>query len=120
VQPKHATTYYLEASGPSGTVKQDATVDVNTVVQSSIEATPAEVAYVKVGNKVLTQESSELKWAVTNADAISVTPIGNVVAIDQEKRRHIPFRLKPQLFRDPVSGRISTTILAGQMLFRPA
>jgi hypothetical protein len=53
VQPKHATTYYLEASGPSGTVKQDATVDVNTVVQSSIEATPAEVAYVKVGNKVL-------------------------------------------------------------------
>jgi hypothetical protein len=118
VQPKHATTYYLEASGPSGTVKQDATVDVNTVVQSSIEATPAEVAYVKVGNKVLT--SSELKWPVTNADAISVTPIGNVVAIDQEKRRHIPFRLKPQLFRDPVSGRISTTILAGQMLFRPA
>jgi hypothetical protein len=85
VQPKHTTTYYYEASGPGGVVKQDATVNVNPVVQSSLEATPAEVHYVKVGNKVLTQESSELKWTATNADTISVDPMGKVAANGQEK-----------------------------------
>ena len=85
VQPKHTTTYSFEASGPGGTVKQDATVNVNTVVQSSLEATPPTVTYVKVGNKVLTQESSELKWAATNADAISVMPLGKVSATGEQK-----------------------------------
>jgi len=85
VSPRQTTTYTFEASGPGGLVKQDATVNVNPVVQSSLEATPPEVHYVKVGNKVLTQESSELKWTATNADTISVTPIGNVAANGQEK-----------------------------------
>jgi hypothetical protein len=85
VQPKHTTTYHFEASGPGGTVRQDATVNVNTVVQSSLEATPSAVTYIKVGNKVMTQESSELKWTATNADAISVTPVGNVAATGEQK-----------------------------------
>jgi hypothetical protein len=85
VSPRHTTTYAFEASGPGGLVKQDATVNVNPVVQSSLEATPVEVQYLKVGNKVLTQESSELKWTSTNADSISVDPIGKVAATGQEK-----------------------------------
>ena len=85
VSPRQTTTYTFEASGPGGLVKQDATVNVNPVVQSSLETTPAEIHYLKVGNKVLTQESSELKWTSTNADSISVDPIGKVAATGQEK-----------------------------------
>jgi len=85
VSPRHTTTYFYEASGPGGFVKQDATVNVNPVVQSSLETTPAEIHYLRVGNKVLTQESSDLKWTVTNADAISIDPIGKVAATGQEK-----------------------------------
>jgi len=84
VQPKHTTTYYYEASGPGGTVKKDATVTVNPTVQSSLELTPAQVQYVKVGDKVLTQEPSQLSWSATNANTVSVTPIGNVAANGQQ------------------------------------
>ncbi len=85
VSPKHTTTHAFEASGPGGLVKQDATVNVNPVVQSSLETTPAEIHYVKIGQKVLTQESSELKWTSTNADSITVAPIGKVAATGQGK-----------------------------------
>jgi len=100
VQPKRTTTYYFEASGPGGVVKKDATVTVNPVVQSSLEVTPAEVQYVKVGDKVLTQEPSELKWTATNANTISVIPIGNVAANGQQ-----------QVLPDPkqVSGPVNET-----------
>jgi hypothetical protein len=85
VRPKRTTTYYFEASGPGGTVKKDATVTVDPTVQSSLEVTPAQVQYVKVGDKVLTQEPSEMKWTATNANTVLVTPIGNVAANGQEK-----------------------------------
>jgi len=110
VQPRHTTTYYFEASGPGGTVKQDATVNVNPVVQSSLEATPAEVHYVKVGNKVLTQESSELKWRATNADTISVTPIGKVAANGQEKL--VP---EPRQVTGPVNETQTYTLAASNI-----
>jgi hypothetical protein len=110
VQPSRTTTYYFEASGPGGTVKQDATVNVNTVVQSSIEATPAEVHYVKVGNKVLSQESSELKWTATNADKISVAPIGNVAANGQEKL--VP---EPKQVTGPVNETQTYTLAASNI-----
>ncbi len=80
VSPRQTTTYDFEASGPGGFVKQDATVNVNPVIQSSLETTPAEVHYLKVGNKVLTQESTDLKWTVSNGDTITVEPVGKVAA----------------------------------------
>ncbi len=85
VSPRHTTTYLYEASGPGGFVKQEATVNVNPVVQSSLETSPSEIHYLRVGNKVMTQESSDLKWTVTNADAIAIDPIGKVAASGQEK-----------------------------------
>jgi hypothetical protein len=84
VQPRRTTTYYFVASGPGGVVKKDATVTVNPTVQSSLEVTPAQVRYVKVGDKVLTQEPSELKWTATNANTVSITPIGSVTANGQQ------------------------------------
>ena len=85
VSPRRTTTYLYEASGPGGFVKQEATVNVNPVVQSSLEATPPEIHYLRVGNKVLTQESADLKWTVSNADAIAIDPMGKVAATGQEK-----------------------------------
>jgi len=107
VSPRQTTTYTFEASGPGGLVKQDATVNVNAVVQSSLETTPAEVRYLKVGNKVLTQESSELQWTSTNADSISVDPIGKVAASGQEK-----LTPKPNQVTGPISESKSYTLTA--------
>ncbi|HVP52727.1 MAG TPA: OmpA family protein [Terriglobales bacterium] len=110
VQPKRTTTYYFEASGPGGMVKKDATVQVNSMVQSSLELTPAEVQYVKVGDKVLTQEPSELKWTATNANTISVTSIGNVAANGQQTV--LP---DPKQVAGPVNETKTYTLTAGNV-----
>ncbi|HUI82964.1 MAG TPA: OmpA family protein [Candidatus Binatia bacterium] len=85
VQPKHTTTYDFQASGPGGLAKQQATVNVNPVVTSTLEATPAEMGYVKVGNKILRQDAADLKWTTTNADTMSITPMGPVAASGEQK-----------------------------------
>ena len=110
VSPKQTTTYTFEASGPGGLVKQDATVNVSPVVQSSLETTPAEVHYVRIGNKVLTQESSELKWTSTNADSITMDPIGKVAATGQEK-----LTPEPKQVTGPVNESQSYTLTASNV-----
>ncbi len=80
VSPHQTTTYNFEASGPGGVVKQDATVTVNPVITSTLETSTPEVHYLKIGDKVLTQESADLKWNVHNADSLSVEPAGKVDA----------------------------------------
>jgi OmpA family/PEGA domain len=72
VSPHATTTYDFTASGPGGVVKNSATVDVNTKVDASITANPTELHYRKIGDKVITQDSSTLSWQTSNADSITV------------------------------------------------
>jgi hypothetical protein len=80
VQPKKPTTYQLQASGPGGIVTTSATVNVNTVVQSSLGASPADVRYRRIGDKVLEQGTSNLAWKASNANTIVIDPLGAVGA----------------------------------------
>ena len=64
VEPRRTTTYRFHASGPGGIVNQEATVDVDPTVQASLETKPAEVHYLKVGDKVLLQDSAQLQWVI--------------------------------------------------------
>jgi len=78
VTPHETTTYNFTAAGPGGTVKGSGTVDVNTKVDASISLNPTDVHYRKIGDKVVTQDSSTLTWQATNADSVSIDPIGKV------------------------------------------
>ena len=78
VSPHQTTTYDFTASGPGGTVKGSGAVNVNTKVDASISVNPAEVHYRKIGDKVITQDSSTLTWQTSNADNVSIDPIGKV------------------------------------------
>jgi peptidoglycan-associated lipoprotein len=78
VQPKSATTYHLVASGPGGSVASSAPVDVNSTIQSSIDASPAQLHYRRIGDKVLEQGSANLGWTATNASSVSIDPLGSV------------------------------------------
>ncbi|HUJ29930.1 MAG TPA: OmpA family protein [Candidatus Acidoferrum sp.] len=78
VSPHQTTTYNFEADGPGGIVKGSGTVNVNTKVDASLAANPAEVHYRKIGDKVITQDSSTLTWQTSNADSVSIDPIGKV------------------------------------------
>lgn len=81
-KPLKTTTYTLQASGPGGTVSSDATVNVNTAVQSSLQTSQNELRYRRIGDKVMEQGSTNLKWTSSNASSVVIEPLGAVGAND--------------------------------------
>ena len=80
VTPHATTTYDFNAAGPGGTTKGTGTVNVNTVVVASLTASPTELHYRKIGEKVLTDDTGTLTWQTSNADSYTLTPGGTVAA----------------------------------------
>jgi outer membrane protein OmpA-like peptidoglycan-associated protein len=72
------TTYNLTASGPGGAATISVPVAVNTAIQATLSATPAEVHYRRIGDKVVEQPTTTLNWATSNASAISLDALGTV------------------------------------------
>ena len=80
ISPRQTTVYQLTASGPGGVTTPSATVEVNPVVQSSLSASPMEVNYRRIGDKIIEQGISTLTWSSSNSDADSLDPGGSVGA----------------------------------------
>lgn len=85
VTPKQTTTYTYKAMGPGGTATQSTTVNVDSTINASLEVTPQEVHYRKVGDKVVESPNATLSWTVTEAGSnnglsTSIDPLGNVDA----------------------------------------
>jgi len=78
ISPRQTTVYQLTASGPGGVTKPSTTVEVNPVVQSSLSASPMEVPYRRIGDKIIEQGSTTLNWSSSNSDAASLDPVGSV------------------------------------------
>jgi hypothetical protein len=55
-------------------------VEVNPVVQSSLSASPTEVKYRRIGDKIMEQGATTLTWSFSNADTASLDPGGSVGA----------------------------------------
>jgi PEGA domain len=80
ISPRQTTVYQLTASGPGGVTTPSTTVEVNPVVQSSLSASPMEVKYHRIGDKIIEQGSTTLTWSSSNSDAASLDPGGSVDA----------------------------------------
>jgi OmpA family/PEGA domain len=78
ISPRQTTVYQLTASGPGGVTTPSTTVEVNPVVQSSLSASPMEVNYRRIGDKVIEQGTTTLTWSSSNSDAVSLDPGGSV------------------------------------------
>src|SRR4029077_12717923 len=78
ISPRQTTVYQLTASGPGGVTTPSTTVEVNPVVQSSLSASPTEVRYRRIGDKVKESGNVTLNWSATNADTASLGPLGPV------------------------------------------
>ena len=78
VSPRQTTTYDFTATGPGGVAKSSATIDVNTVVQSSLNASPSEVRYRRIGDKTIEANNATLNWSSSNSDAANLAPFGSV------------------------------------------
>jgi hypothetical protein len=77
-KPRQNTKYEFRAAGPGGIVVSDASVNVDTAVKTSLTASNPEIRYVKEGDQVKEQGSTELKWTASNADSVTLEPIGAV------------------------------------------
>jgi len=72
VSPHATTTYDFTSAGPGGTVKGSATVNVNTKVDATLTANPADVKYRQIGDKVISNDTSTLTWTTSNADSVTL------------------------------------------------
>ena len=80
ISPRQTTVYELTASGPGGVTKPSTTVEVNPTVRSSLSASPMEIPYRRIGDKIIEQGSTTLSWSSSNSDAVSLDPGGTVDA----------------------------------------
>jgi hypothetical protein len=78
VSPHATTNYTLTATGPGGKATSSTGVNVNTVVTGSITASPTDLHYRKIGDKVITDDSGTVTWTTGNADSVNVDPFGKV------------------------------------------
>jgi hypothetical protein len=108
VSPKETTTYELTATGPGGVTKSSATVEVNQSVQSSLTASPAEVRYRRIGDKVKEPANVTLNWTSANADRVSLAPFGPV---DLNGDRSLVVALS-QAAEGPVDETVNYTLTA--------
>ena len=80
VSPKQTTTYTYKAMGPGGSATQSATVNVDNTINASLEVTPQEVHYRKVGDQVVEQPTATVSWTTSKAQTVSIDPFGGVDA----------------------------------------
>lgn len=76
VSPKQTTTYTYKAMGPGGSATSSATVNVDNTINASLEVTPQEVHYKKVGDKVVEAPTATLSWSVSRAQTVTIDPLG--------------------------------------------
>jgi len=82
--PLKTTTYTFQAKGPGGIVTQTATVHVDPTVQTALAASPTEVHYRKIDDKVIDPGTTNLTWTADNAHAANLDPLGTVAVNGQK------------------------------------
>lgn len=76
--PTRTTTYTFQAKGPGGIVTQSQTVNVDPTVQTVLTASPAEVHYRRIDDKVVDPGTTTLAWTADNAQTASIDQMGSV------------------------------------------
>lgn len=107
-QPRQTTTYQFQTSGPGGVVTSSATTEVNTVVQADLGASPAEVRYHRMGDRVVEHTPASLNWTSSNADAASIDGIGTVSTKGDQQVKPTP----SQSANGPVDEKVTYTLTA--------
>ncbi len=77
VRPTQTTTYELVAQGPGGDVTKTVAVNVNSQPDAMLSLSEPEVHYHKVGDKVVQDDSTTLQWSTSNANKVTITPLGS-------------------------------------------
>ena len=113
VQPKQTTDYKFTAAGPGGIYTSDATVNVNAGITASLSASPAEIRYHKIGDKVDQQGTATVAWSAGGADTVSVDPLGSVGANGSREMQITPSKTTPGPIDETVTYTLHATNACG-------
>ena len=111
VSPMHPTTYEFTAKGPGGTAGQTVTVNVNAQPTATLALSRPEVRYQKIGDKVVEQDSATLNWSASNANQITIQPLGSVATSGSQSIEAMPDRTSPNCH--PACRRVHRSAPAG-------
>ena len=92
MSPTHPTTYQLTAKGPGGTAEQSVSVNVNAQPTATLALSQPQIRYHKIGDKVVEQDSATLNWSASNANRVSIQPLGSVATSGSSKVEATPDR----------------------------
>lgn len=92
VNPTRTTTYEMVAKGPGGEVNRSVTIDVNAQPTATLALSQPEVRYHKIGDKVVEGGSATLNWSTSNANSVTIQPLGSVAASGNETIKATPGR----------------------------
>jgi len=108
VSPLHPTTYELVAKGPGGTAEQTVTVNVNVQPTAQLDVSQPQLRYHKIGDKVVEQDSATLNWSASNANQVTIQPLGNVATSGSKSIEAMPDRTST----GPVNRDVTYTMTA--------
>ena len=120
VSPTHPTTYQLTAKGPGGTAEQSVTVNVNAQPTATLALSQPQVRYHKIGDKVVEQDSAMLNWSASNANRVSIQPLGYVATSGSSKVEATPDRTADGPINRDVTYSLSATNACGGTATRTA
>jgi len=120
VSPTHPTTYQLTAKGPGGTAGQSVTVNVNAQPTATLALSQPQVRYHKIGDKVVEQDSAMLNWSASNANRVSIQPLGYVATSGSSKVEATPDRTADGPINRDVTYSLSATNACGGTATRTA
>jgi len=108
VSPTRPTMYQLTAKGPGGTVEQSVNVNVNAQPTATLALSQPQVTYHKIGDKVVEQDSATLNWSASNANRVSIQPLGNVTSSGSSNVEAMP----GQTSTGPIDRNVTYTLSA--------
>jgi len=113
-QPKQNTKYEFRAAGPGGIVTSDAAVNVDTSVKTSLTTDAPSLRYTKEGETVKEQGSTQLKWTASNADSVTIDPIGKVTGNSGSQTiQASPTQSGPGAIDETVTYKLTATNVCG-------
>jgi OmpA family/PEGA domain len=77
LRPPHTMNYELTAKGPGGEVTKTVAVNVENQPTVTISLSNVEVHYHKIGDKVVEDGPTTLQWNASNADKVTIAPLGS-------------------------------------------
>jgi hypothetical protein len=120
VTPKKTTTYQLVAKGPGGDVTQTATVDVNSQPAATLTASEREVHFHKIGSRIVQDDAVTLNWSASNADKVTITPLGSEGMNGSQTIKPVPTRTAAGQVNELVNYTLSASNACGGTVTKTA